>query len=160
MHVRAARAPRDASSRTVFDYDAEPRRGQADPVDDAPHRSQLLRSARSERLVPSDGGVGRQQTEPGLFVVVTGPTGALTPPNAAPGQHGLLRTNNVTHATQVDPNINFVGANALPEGTQATWTRQRLGCNVNGDMPQFGLGSQDNGVWFDDLRVDVVYTTP
>ena len=50
------------------------------------------------------------------------PSGALTPPNAAPGQHGLLRTNNVTHATQVDPNINFVGANALPEGTQATWT--------------------------------------
>ena len=50
------------------------------------------------------------------------PTGALTPPNTAPGQHGLLRTNNVTHATQVDPNINFVGANALPEGTQATWT--------------------------------------
>jgi len=50
------------------------------------------------------------------------PSSALTPPNAAPGQHGLLRTNTVTGATQIDPNIDFVGANALPEGTQATWT--------------------------------------
>jgi beta-glucosidase len=50
------------------------------------------------------------------------PTDALTPPNPTPGQHGLLRTNNVTHATQIDPNIDFVGPNALPEGTQATWT--------------------------------------
>jgi beta-glucosidase len=50
------------------------------------------------------------------------PSAALTPPNAAPGQHGLLRTNTVTGATQIDPNIDFVGANALPEGTQATWT--------------------------------------
>jgi beta-glucosidase len=54
------------------------------------------------------------------------PSSALTPPNAAPGQHGLLRTNNVTHATQIDPNINFVGANALPEGTRATWTGSLL----------------------------------
>ena len=43
------------------------------------------------------------------------PSSALTPPNAAPGQHGLLRTNTVTGATQIDPNIDFVGANALPE---------------------------------------------
>jgi len=50
------------------------------------------------------------------------PSSALAPPNAAPGQHGLLRTNTVTGATQVDPDINFVGSNALPEGTQATWT--------------------------------------
>jgi beta-glucosidase len=50
------------------------------------------------------------------------PSSALTPPNAAPGQHGLLRTNTVTGATQIDPNIDFVGGNALPEGTQATWT--------------------------------------
>jgi beta-glucosidase len=50
------------------------------------------------------------------------PSSALTPPNAAPGQHGLLRTDTVTGATQIDPNIDFVGANALPEGTQATWT--------------------------------------
>jgi beta-glucosidase len=50
------------------------------------------------------------------------PTGALTPPNPTPGQHGLLRTNTVTGATQIDPNIDFVGPNALPEGTQATWT--------------------------------------
>jgi beta-glucosidase len=50
------------------------------------------------------------------------PSSALTPPNPAPGQHGLLRTNTVTGATQIDPNIDFVGANALPEGTQATWT--------------------------------------
>jgi beta-glucosidase len=50
------------------------------------------------------------------------PSSALTPPNAAAGQHGLLRTNTKTGATQVDPNIDFVGANALPEGTQATWT--------------------------------------
>jgi beta-glucosidase len=34
----------------------------------------------------------------------------------------LLRTNTVTGATQIDPNIDFVGPNALPEGTQATWT--------------------------------------
>jgi beta-glucosidase len=50
------------------------------------------------------------------------PSSALTPPNVAPGQHGLLRTNTVTGATQIDPNLDFVGANALPEGTQATWT--------------------------------------
>ena len=50
------------------------------------------------------------------------PSGALAPPNAAPSQHGVLRTNTVTGATQIDPNIDFVGANALPEGTQASWT--------------------------------------
>jgi beta-glucosidase len=50
------------------------------------------------------------------------PSSALAPPNAVPGQHGLLRTNTVTGATQIDPNIDFVGPNALPEGTQATWT--------------------------------------
>src|SRR5207248_6950600 len=50
------------------------------------------------------------------------PSSALTPPNAQPGQHGLLRTNTVTGATQIDPNVNFVGARALPEGTQASWT--------------------------------------
>jgi len=44
--------------------------------------------------------------------------------------------------------------------TGAAWTRQRLGCNTNGTMPQFGLGSQDNGVWFDDIAIDVTYTTP
>jgi beta-glucosidase len=50
------------------------------------------------------------------------PSSALTPPNAAPGQHGLLRTDTVTGATQIDPDIDFVGPHALPEGTQATWT--------------------------------------
>ncbi len=50
------------------------------------------------------------------------PSSALAPPNPIPGQHGLLRTNTVTGATQIDPNIDFVGPNALPEGTQATWT--------------------------------------
>ena len=50
------------------------------------------------------------------------PSSALAPPNPAPGQHGLLRTNTVTGATQIDPNIDFVGPNALPDGTQATWT--------------------------------------
>ena len=50
------------------------------------------------------------------------PSSALTPPNAAPGQHGLLRTDTVTGATQIDPMLDFVGANALPEGTRATWT--------------------------------------
>jgi beta-glucosidase len=50
------------------------------------------------------------------------PSSVLAPPNAAPGQHGLLRTNTVTGTTQIDPNIDFVGPNALPEGTQATWT--------------------------------------
>jgi len=50
------------------------------------------------------------------------PSSALTPPNPAPGQHGLLRTNTVTGATQIDPNVDFVGPRALPEGTQAAWT--------------------------------------
>jgi beta-glucosidase len=50
------------------------------------------------------------------------PSSALTPPNAAPGQHGLLRTNTVTGATQIDPDVDFVGPTALPPGTQATWT--------------------------------------
>lgn len=50
------------------------------------------------------------------------PSSALTPPNAAPGQHGLLRTNTATGATQIDPNVDFVGPRALPEGTRATWT--------------------------------------
>jgi beta-glucosidase len=53
---------------------------------------------------------------------VTVPRSALAPPNAAPGQHGLLRTDTTTGATQIDPTLDFVGANALPEGTQATWT--------------------------------------
>src|SRR6476659_5207649 len=53
------------------------------------------------------------------------PSGALAPPNAAPSQHGVLRTNTVTGATQIDPNFDFVGANALPEGTQASWTGTR-----------------------------------
>jgi beta-glucosidase len=50
------------------------------------------------------------------------PSSALAPPNAAPGQHGLLRTNTTTGATQIDPTLDFVGPRALPEGTQATWT--------------------------------------
>jgi beta-glucosidase len=53
---------------------------------------------------------------------VTVPSSALAPPNAAPGRHGLLRTDTTTGATQIDPTLDFVGANALPEGTQATWT--------------------------------------
>jgi beta-glucosidase len=52
----------------------------------------------------------------------TVPSAALAPPDAAPGQHGLLRTNILTGATQVDQTLDFVGSNALPEGTQATWT--------------------------------------
>lgn len=50
------------------------------------------------------------------------PGSALSPPDAAPGEHGLLRTDNTTGATQVDPTLDFVGPNALPEGTNATWT--------------------------------------
>src|SRR5260370_12563917 len=50
------------------------------------------------------------------------PDTALAPPGAASGQHGLLRTDTLTGATQVDPALNFVGATALPAGTQATWT--------------------------------------
>ncbi len=50
------------------------------------------------------------------------PDAALAPPGAASGQHGLLRTDTLTGATQVDPALNFVGASALPAGTQATWT--------------------------------------
>src|SRR5207244_7472358 len=52
------------------------------------------------------------------------PSGALAPPNAAPNQNGVLRTNTVTGATQIDPNIDFVGANALPEeiGRAHVWT--------------------------------------
>jgi len=50
------------------------------------------------------------------------PSSALAPPDAAPGQHGLLRTNIKTGATQVDPTLDFVGSTALPEGTQASWT--------------------------------------
>src|SRR6266545_4101915 len=53
---------------------------------------------------------------------VTVPSSALAPPNAAPGQHGLLRTDTKTGATQIDPTLDFVGPNALPEGSQATWT--------------------------------------
>src|SRR5260370_12999648 len=50
------------------------------------------------------------------------PDTALAPPGAASGQHGLLRTDTLTGATQVAPALNFVGATALPAGTQATWT--------------------------------------
>src|SRR5438128_382325 len=35
---------------------------------------------------------------------------------------GLLRTNNKTGATQIDPQIDFTGANALPVGSDVTWT--------------------------------------
>ena len=34
--------------------------------------------------------------------------------------HVLCASGTVTGATQIDPNNDFVGANALPEGTQAT----------------------------------------
>lgn len=50
------------------------------------------------------------------------PNAAPAPPGAMAGQHGLLRTNTKTGATQIDPTLDFVGPNALPEGTQATWT--------------------------------------
>ena len=50
------------------------------------------------------------------------PSSALAPPGAAPGEHGLLRTDTTTGATQVDPMLDLVGPNALPEGTRATWT--------------------------------------
>ncbi|OLC74527.1 MAG: hypothetical protein AUH83_09655 [Deltaproteobacteria bacterium 13_1_40CM_4_68_19] len=38
------------------------------------------------------------------------------------GTQGLLRTNNKTGATQIDPQIDFTGANALPVGSDVTWT--------------------------------------
>jgi len=53
---------------------------------------------------------------------VTVPSSALAPPGAPAGQHGLLRTDNDTDATRVDPTVDFVGANALPHDTNANWT--------------------------------------
>jgi len=48
------------------------------------------------------------------------PASVLSPPGG--GAQGLLRTNNVTGATQIDPQVNFTGANALPVGSDMTWT--------------------------------------
>ena len=48
------------------------------------------------------------------------PASVLAPPGG--GAQGLLRTNSATGATQIDPQINFIGANALPEGTNVSWT--------------------------------------
>jgi beta-glucosidase len=53
---------------------------------------------------------------------VTVPSSALAPPGAPSGGHGLLRTDNATGATRVDPTVDFVGAHALPHDTNATWT--------------------------------------
>jgi beta-glucosidase len=53
---------------------------------------------------------------------VTVPSAALAPPGAPSGQHGLLRTDDATGATRVDPTLDFVGANALPHDMKATWT--------------------------------------
>jgi beta-glucosidase len=50
------------------------------------------------------------------------PGSVLAPPDAAPGQHGLLRTDTRTGAQQIDLMLDFVGSHALPAGTQATWT--------------------------------------
>jgi beta-glucosidase len=52
------------------------------------------------------------------------PASALSPTNPA-GAPGLLRTQNPGGATQVDPQVDFTGAAALPPapaGTTATWT--------------------------------------
>lgn len=49
------------------------------------------------------------------------PTGVLSPPGGAPGT-GLLRTPAGGGATQVDPQLDFTGANALPAASQNTWT--------------------------------------
>jgi beta-glucosidase len=48
------------------------------------------------------------------------PASALSPPGG--GAQGLLRTNKSTGATQIDPQVNFTGANALPVGSDMTWT--------------------------------------
>lgn len=48
------------------------------------------------------------------------PAAVLSPPGG--GAQGLLRTDAATGATQVDPQINFTGANALPAGTNVTWS--------------------------------------
>jgi beta-glucosidase len=51
------------------------------------------------------------------------PASVLSPqPPPGGGGQGLLRTNNVTGATQIDPQINFTGANALPVGSDVAWT--------------------------------------
>ena len=49
------------------------------------------------------------------------PAGVLTPPGGAAGT-GLLRTDAITGATQVDPQVNFTGSTALAAGSRATWT--------------------------------------
>jgi len=48
------------------------------------------------------------------------PASVLSPPGG--GAQGLLRTNNVTGATQIDPQIDFTRTNALPTGSDVTWT--------------------------------------
>ncbi|TMM43073.1 MAG: beta-glucosidase [Actinobacteria bacterium] len=60
------------------------------------------------------------------------PSAVLAPPNAPPGEHGLLRTDTTTGAQQIDPMLDFVGATALPAGTQASWTGT-LTAPVTGD---------------------------
>jgi beta-glucosidase len=47
------------------------------------------------------------------------PASVLSPPG---GGQGLLRTNNVNGATQIDSQIDFTGAKALPVGSDVTWT--------------------------------------
>ena len=48
------------------------------------------------------------------------PSSALAPPGG--GSQGLLRTDNVTHATQIDAQVDFTGSSALPVGSDLTWT--------------------------------------
>jgi beta-glucosidase len=49
------------------------------------------------------------------------PSSVLAPPGGG-AQQGLLRTDNATGATQIDPQVDFTGANALPAGTNVSWT--------------------------------------
>jgi len=49
------------------------------------------------------------------------PAAVLAPPGGAAGA-GLLRTDQATGATRVDPQVDFTGPAALPAGSRTTWT--------------------------------------
>lgn len=49
------------------------------------------------------------------------PASVLTP-EGFPGEQGLLRENEDTGETQIDPEVNYVGENTLPAGSSWRWT--------------------------------------
>ncbi len=123
------------------------RNGGALPLRHTDLRSLVVIGASARRLVLGGGGSSRvagirsRQTTPFDALVrqagaganirhlagidldgVAIPASALAPPAGATVARGLLRTDSLTRRTQIDSQVEFLGAASLAPGTRATWT--------------------------------------